>query len=174
MLNITNYYIMSFTIEIKKVLLNNFIIIMVAIASILCVIVYVYYKYMKPNLSPNYVANKEYVPTNVASSKKPIAHIMLFTASWCPYCRKLKDEGTFSTFKNENQGKIINNYELFIQEIDCSNDHDSTIKTTLDEYNVDGFPSIKLIKEGDPPSAAYDFDAKPSIETLEKFIHAVL
>lgn len=173
MLNITNYYIMDFA-TIKKQLEHNFLIILVAIAAILCVIVYVYYKYMKPTLSPTYVANKEYVATNVSPSKKPIAHIMLFTASWCPYCRKLKDEGTFSTFKTENQGKIINDYELFIQEIDCSNDHDSTIKTKLDEYNVDGFPSIKLIKEGDPPSAAYDFDAKPSIETLNKFIQAVL
>jgi len=161
---------------IKEAIADNFMIILVAIVAILCIIVYVYYKYMKPKLSPTYVANKEFVDTKNTSavSKKPIAHIMLFTASWCPYCRKLQDEGTFSKFKSENQGKVINNYELDIQEIDCSNDQDSNIKTKLDEYNVDGFPSIKLIKEGDPPSSAYDFDAKPSIDTLNQFIHAVL
>jgi thiol-disulfide isomerase/thioredoxin len=161
---------------IKEAIADNFMIILLAIVAILCVIVFVYYKYMKPKLSPTYVANKEFVDTKNTSalSKKPIAHVMLFTASWCPYCRKLQDEGTFSKFKSENQGKVINNYELDIQEIDCSNDQDSNIKTKLDEYNVDGFPSIKLIKEGDPPSSAYDFDAKPSIETLNQFIHAVL
>ena len=172
MLNIAIYYIMG----IKEAIADNFMIILLAIVAILCVIVFVYYKYMKPKLSPTYVANKEFVDTKNTSalSKKPIAHVMLFTASWCPYCRKLQDEGTFSKFKSENQGKVINNYELDIQEIDCSNDQDSNIKTKLDEYNVDGFPSIKLIKEGDPPSSAYDFDAKPSIETLNQFIHAVL
>jgi thiol-disulfide isomerase/thioredoxin len=156
----------------KDVIADNFMIILVAIVAILCIIVFVYYKYMKPTLSPTYVSNKEFTDTD--TTKKPIAHIMLFTASWCPYCKKLQDEGTFSRFKTENQGKVINNYELDIQEIDCSNDQDSNIKTKLDEYNVDGFPSIKLIKEGDPPSSAYDFDAKPSIDTLNKFIHAVL
>jgi len=172
LLNITNYYIMN----IKDTIVNNFIIILIAIVAILCIIVFVYYKYMKPKLSPTYVANKEFVDTTntKAYSKKPIAHIMLFTASWCPYCKKLKDEGTFSKFKTDNQGKIINDYELDIQEIDCSNDQNPNIKTLLDEYNVDGFPSIKLIKEGTPPSSAYDFDAKPSIDTLNKFIHAVL
>ena len=161
---------------IKEAIADNFMIVLVAIVATLCIIVFVYYKYMKPKLSPTYVANKEFVDTKntSAQSKKPIAHIMLFTASWCPYCRKLQDEGTFSKFKSENQGKVINNYELDIQEIDCSNDQDSNIKTKLDEYNVDGFPSIKLIKEGDPPSSAYDFDAKPSIDTLNQFIHAVL
>lgn len=172
MLNIAIYYIMG----IKETIADNFMIVLVAIVATLCIIVFVYYKYMKPKLSPTYVANKEFVDTKntSAQSKKPIAHIMLFTASWCPYCRKLQDEGTFSKFKSENQGKVINNYELDIQEIDCSNDQDSNIKTKLDEYNVDGFPSIKLIKEGDPPSSAYDFDAKPSIDTLNQFIHAVL
>ena len=161
---------------IREAITDNFMIILAAIVAILCIIVFVYYKYMKPKLYPTYVANKEFVDTNNTSamSKKPIAHIMLFTASWCPYCRKLQDEGTFSKFKSENHGKVINNYELDIQEIDCSNDQDSNIKTKLDEYNVDGFPSIKLIKEGDPPSSAFDFDAKPSIDTLNKFIHAVL
>jgi len=115
--------------NIKDAIVDNFIIILVAIVAILCIIVYVYYKYMKPKLSPTYVPNKEFVDTNNtnAPSQKPKAHVMLFTASWCPYCRKLKDEGTFSKFKSENQGKIINNYELDIQEIDCSNDHDSNI-----------------------------------------------
>jgi len=159
--------------SIKEIIADNFIIILAAIVSILCVIVFVYYKYMKPKLEPTYVANKEFINDDV-SKKNPIAHIMLFTASWCPYCKKLEDEGTFSKFKADNQGKLINKYELDIQEIDCSNDQDSNIKTKLDEYNVDGFPSIKLLKEGDPPSEAYDFDAKPSIDTLTQFIDAVL
>ena len=71
---------------IKDAIVDNFIIILVAIVAILCIIVYVYYKYMKPKMAPTYVANKEFVDANNTSapSTKPIAHIMLFTATWCP------------------------------------------------------------------------------------------
>ena len=47
-------------------------------------------------------------------------------------------------------------------------------KTLLNEYNVDGFPTIKLIKEGDPPGKAIDYNAKPTVENLNQFVNTVL
>ena len=87
---------------------------------------------------------------------------------------KLKDEGTYETFKTLNDGKIINNYKLSIIDVDASNDQDPEISKQLDEYSVEGFPSIKLLKEGDNPSMAYDFDAKPTLDALNQFVQEVL
>ena len=34
--------------------------------------------------------------------------------------------------------------------------------------------TIKLIKEGDPPSKAIDYNAKPTVENLNQFVNTVL
>ena len=86
----------------------------------------------------------------------------------------MKKEGIWDQFTRDNQGKTVNGYTLNIQEIDCSNDKDAEIKNTLDKFNVDGFPSIKLLKDGDQPSQAIDYDAKPQIDSLNQFVSTVL
>jgi len=48
------------------------------------------------------------------------------------------------------------------------------IENTLDKFNVDGFPSIKLLKDGDQPSQAIDYDAKPQIDSLNQFVFVPL
>ena len=86
----------------------------------------------------------------------------------------MKKEGVWDEFTKANQGKTVNGYTLNIQEIDCSNDKDGEVKATLDKFNVDGFPSIKLLKDGDDPSQAIDFDAKPQTDSLNQFVSTVL
>jgi hypothetical protein len=69
---------------------------------------------------------------------------------------------------------MVNGYMLNIQEVDASNDSDPRVKTLLDQYNVEGFPSIKLLKDSNNPSEAIDFDAKPEKESLNQFVSTVL
>ena len=153
----------------------KFFLIMLAVALLIGAIIYVYRNYVAPKLSPTYVANKEFVRDDgTGSGETPIAYVTLFSTTWCPHCTKLKKEGIFQEFMNQNQGKVINGYKLDIQEIDCSNDQDPNIKKLLDQYKVDGFPSIKLLKGGDDPSQAIDFDAKPQIDSLNQFVSTVL
>ena len=38
------------------------------------------------------------------------------------------------------------------------------------KYNIDGYPTIKLLKDGD----AITYDAKPEFETLQQFLQTVL
>ena len=41
----------------------------------------------------HYVNNKEFRPDNSTtepSDNHPLAHVILFTASWCPYCKNNK------------------------------------------------------------------------------------
>lgn len=150
----------------------KFFIIILSIAVLIGAIVYVYQNYVAPKLDPQYVANKEFV--NGSRDEGKIAHIYLFSTSWCPHCRNLKKEGIWDQFTRDNQGKTVNGYTLNIQEIDCSNDKDQEVKETLDKFNVDGFPSIKLLKDGDQPSQAIDYDAKPQIDSLNQFVSTVL
>ena len=151
----------------------KFFIIVLSIAILIGAIVYVYQNYVAPKLDPQYVANKEFINKS-GESKGKIAHIYLFSTSWCPHCRSLKKEGIWDEFTTANQGKTVNGYTLNIQEIDCSNDKDQEIKETLDKFNVDGFPSIKLLKDGNDPSQAIDYDAKPQIDSLNQFVSTVL
>ena len=164
---------------------TTFYLILAAIAIILVIIVYAYYTFIKPKVEAQYVDNKEFIELNGESKseggsggnnpkKVPLAHIILFTASWCPYCKTMENKGIFKDFKEQHQDKIVHNYRLDIQTIDCSDDQDPDIKSKLDQYNVDGFPSIKLLKEGDPPSKAIDFDAKPTLDSLNQFVQEVL
>ena len=157
---------------------TTFYLILLSIAIILVIIVYAYYTFIKPKAEAQYVDNKEFIDSTKSktndSKKNPLAHIILFTASWCPYCKTMEDKGIFKEFKELHQNKIVHNYRLDIQTIDCTDDQDINIKSKLDEYNVDGFPSIKLLKEGDPPSKAIDFDAKPTLDSLSQFVQEVL
>ena len=156
---------------------TTFYLILTSIIIILAIIVYAYYTFIKPRVEAQYVNNKEFRPDNSSTEQPddhPIAHIILFTATWCPYCKTMEDKGIFKEFKEQHQDKIVHNYRLNIQTIDCTDDQDPNIKSKLDQYNVDGFPSIKLLKEGDPPSKAIDFDAKPTLDSLNKFVQEVL
>ena len=156
----------------------KFIFIIVAVALLIGAIVYVYHKYVAPKLNPQYVANKEFINKDMSNNNdggnEKRAIITLFSASWCPHCRTLKKSGVWDDFTRENNDKVVNGYKLYIQEIDASNDSDPQVKTLLDQYKVDGFPSIKLLKENENPSNAIDFDAKPEKASLNQFVSTVL
>lgn len=165
--------------DLKK----NMVIIVIALVAFLSLTVFLFFKYFGKRTKPEYVENKEFITKeNKEEVKKeskddpesmPTATVMLFSAGWCPYCKKLEEDGTYATFKAQNNGKLINGYKLIVKQIDCTNDQDAQIQTNyLDKYNVDGFPSIKLIKEGD--DSPYDFDAKPTLESLNKFIQDIV
>ena len=156
----------------------KFFLIMLTVVGLISAIVYVYKKYVVLKLNPNYVANKEYRNVgdgpSTGTESSNVAYVTLFSTSWCPYCKSLKKEGIWDKFMEQNNGKTVNGYTLNIKEIDCSNDSDPKVKSMLNSYNVDGFPSIKLLKGGDSPDKAIDFDAKPQIDALNQFVATVL
>ena len=67
-------------------------------------------------------------------------------------------------------GKIINGYELVVKKVDCSDDKNEQVKMVQDKFQIDGYPSIKLIKQNE----TVDFDAKPDKVNLEEFLDKVL
>ena len=70
--------------------------------------------------------------------------LIVFLASWCPHCKNVQP--TINKFKNLHHNKEINgiNVKIIVYDVDK---HKDKIK----EYNVDGFPTFKLLvknKEG--------------------------
>jgi thiol-disulfide isomerase/thioredoxin len=94
--------------------------------------------------------------------------MLLFFADWCPHCKAAKP--VWSELIHEYETKTINGYHVLFTEVDCTNNDNPEIVKKMDQYNVNGFPTIKLIKDG----KVIDFDAKPTKPNLENFLNTMV
>lgn len=134
------------------------LIILFIVVLFISVCIYVYNSYVEPRLNPSYVANKEFVEDDTKE-----AELLFFYTDWCPYCKKAKP--VWNELKEKYQNEPINNTKVYFKEIDCDQN-----EKMADEYNIEGYPTIKLIKDGE----VVEYDAKPNLENLEKFLHTAL
>ncbi len=139
--------------------------IMVAIVILIVAIVFVYKKYLVPQMNPKYVPNKEFTDQKLPTNE---AELIIFTVDWCPYCKKAMP--IWKKFQEEYDGKTINGYNLNFRTINCTDENDAEVKDMLNKYGIDGYPTIKLLKDGD----AITYDAKPEFNTLQQFLQTVL
>jgi len=130
---------------------------------ILAILYYVYY--VAPNLKSAYKPNSEQVP--VGTSQSSNAELLFFYADWCPHCKAAKP--IWNDLKAEYANKTINGYTVTFTEIDCSNET-AEVEQMMNKYNVEGYPTIKLIKDGQ----VIEYDAKPTKATLVQFLNTVL
>jgi protein disulfide-isomerase A1 len=93
------------------------------------------------------------------SNDPKVCELFYFYTSWCPYCKKAFVE--WNKFKSEWNYKILDGYTIQFQEVDCDIN-----EALASKYNVDTYPTIKLIKDG----TAIDFDAKPTVDSLTRFL----
>jgi thiol-disulfide isomerase/thioredoxin len=144
--------------------------IIIIIASILFIILAVYYYYnnVSPKFKTNYHANSEgdFGSNNNNGARKQ-AELMFFYADWCPHCKTAKP--IWNDLKNQYQNKTINGYQVIFTEINCTTENAET-EQMMNKYNIEGFPTIKLLKDGQ----IIEYDAKPSKETLNEFLNTVL
>ena len=68
-------------------------------------------------------------------------------------------------FKNEIGNTKVKGYRINFLEVDCDKD-----KATADKFNVQGYPTIILVKG----NQKVDYDAKPSKDTLMEFLNSSL
>jgi thiol-disulfide isomerase/thioredoxin len=134
----------------------------VSIAVVFSVVGYMVYLYSRPKLLTKINGDSDNSPTS-----KSDAEIIFFFADWCPHCKKAKPH--WEEVKQEYSGKVVNGYTLTFTEIDCSKETEDMKKTTA-EYEIEGYPTIKLVKDGQ----IIEYDAKPDKSTLEKFINTVV
>jgi len=94
--------------------------------------------------------------------------IRIFTVDWCPYCTKAKPE--WNSFKSKYHGKTHKGYSISCVEHDCTKSKDPEIKKLVDKFNIKGYPTIKMEKDGQ----VIDFDAKVTVDGLSQFVENVV
>jgi thiol-disulfide isomerase/thioredoxin len=146
--------------------------IIIIIATILFVnlAVYYYYNHVSPKLKSNYHANSEgqfSSNNNTTTGVTKQAELMLFYADWCPHCKTAKP--IWNDLRSQYQNKTINGYQVIFTEINCTTENAET-EQMMNKYNIEGFPTIKLLKDGQ----IIEYDAKPTKETLNEFLNTVL
>ena len=109
--------------------------------------IFYYFYYIAPSMKPKYHPNSEQIPLDGSSAKN--AELLFFYADWCPHCKAAN--------------KVV------FTEVDCS-EETSEVEKLMNQYSIEGYPTIKLVKDGQ----VVEYDAKPSHETLSKFLNTVL
>lgn len=152
---------------------SMFMIIAIIIFVILAIIFYYYY--VSPRLKVDYKANREgdsfdnnsNNSNNSNNGNGKQAELLFFYADWCPHCKTAKP--IWEDLKSEYQNKTINGYHVIFTDINCSNET-AEVEKMMDKYKIEGFPTIKLLKDGQ----VIEYDAKPTRETLDQFLNTVL
>jgi hypothetical protein len=140
--------------------------IFIILAIILFIGLIIYYYYIASKNKTYYTANNEY-NSGANSSTNKQAELMLFYVDWCPHCKTAKP--VWEEIKSQYQNKSINGYNIIFTEINCTNET-ADIEAIMNKYKIEGFPTIKLLKDGQ----IIEYDAKPSKETLNQFLNTVL
>ena len=125
--------------------------------------IFYYRNYVAPTLSPSFKANREVL----GASDSKTAELLFFYTDWCPHCKTAKP--AWNDIKAEYQDKRINGYKVIFTDVNCTNDS-REIEEMMDKYKVEGYPTIKLLKDGQ----VIEYDAKPSKDTLTQFLNTVL
>lgn len=127
--------------------------------------IFFYFYYIAPSMKPKYKTNSELISKDSSNGKS--AELLFFYADWCPHCKAAKP--IWNDIKSEYENKTINGYKIIFTEVDCS-EETSEVEKLMNQYNIEGYPTIKLVKDGQ----VIEYDAKPSKETLTKFLNNVL
>lgn len=101
------------------------------------------------------------------NANKKQAELMLFYVDWCPHCKTAKPE--WEEIKAKYDGKTINGHNVIFTEVNCT-EETPEIEEMMNKYKIEGYPTIKLLKDGQ----IVEFDAKPTKDTLDKFLNSVL
>jgi thiol-disulfide isomerase/thioredoxin len=130
----------------------------------LLLLAYISYSQYSSNKT-TFTANREHATINNNSNKS--ANLMLFYVDWCPHCKTAKPE--WEALKSEYEGKSINGYMVIFTEYNCT-EESAEVSKLMDKYNIEGYPTIKLIKD----NQVIEYDAKPTKSTMEQFLNTVL
>lgn len=138
---------------------------LMVLAGVALVSVLTYFFYRRSASNTSFHANRENIPKDAAATKT--ATLMLFYATWCPHCKTAKPE--WDALKEERDGTDLNGYTIHFAEYDCANET-AEITQLVEKYHIEGFPTIKLIKD----NQIVEYNANPTKATMEQFLNTVL
>jgi thiol-disulfide isomerase/thioredoxin len=94
--------------------------------------------------------------------------VYFFRADWCPHCKKAEPE--WNSFSQTNNGKILQGYKINCVDVNCTNEEDSDVTTYINKFNIQGYPTIKMIKDG----KTIDFESRITTSSLNTFLESML
>lgn len=118
---------------------------------------YIYFKYIHPNLDLDYVPNREFT----RPSEDKIV-VLWFYTEWCPYCKLTYTD--WNSFKNDVENLDFG-IPIEFREVDCDKD-----EKFASRYNIEEYPSVRLVYKDD----IYIYDAKPDRIDLMNFLKGSL
>jgi thiol-disulfide isomerase/thioredoxin len=139
------------------------ILIVVVAAIFLALSIYMYRHYIKPSIRPSYVANREYTAGGEIGQTGKNVDLYFFYTNWCPHCKNAMP--VWKQFKSDMKDKTVKGTQINFIEVDCEKE-----KNIADQFNVKGYPTIKLVKG----NQVIEYDAKPNVDTLHEFINTSL
>nr|QDY52272.1 thioredoxin [Mimiviridae sp. ChoanoV1] len=90
-------------------------------------------------------------------------YLILFYVEWCPHCVSAKPE--IAKLTEELDGKKVNNVKVNVRANNCE---DSEVEQELArENNVEGYPTIKLVKNNE----VVDYNGPRTKEGLMEFLN---
>ena len=134
--------------------------------GVLLVAAIIYYVFYANKGVEAFHANRENIPLEEDKPDKSCT-MMLFYVDWCPHCKTAKPE--WNKMKDKYDGKTINGYKVNFTEYNCTKES-TEIDSLLDQYKIEGYPTIKLVKDGQ----IIEYDAKPTEATMTQFLNTVL
>ena len=93
--------------------------------------------------------------------------LILFHVDWCPHCKTAKP--VWDQVKSEYNGTTKNGYKIVFTDINCTDETAETDRM-MNQYKIEGYPTIKMLKDGQ----VIEFDAKPSQDSLIKFLNTAI
>jgi len=141
---------------------KRLLIIVLVLIFFIGVAVYVYYSYIVPSVKN--VKQTPYQDGGInANDDNKYVDLYFFYTEWCPHCKKAKPE--WSKLESSLENKQINGYTVLFKPVDCDKEPE-----LAEKFNVEGYPTIKLVKDGQ----VIEYDAKPDFENLTQFLQSVL
>lgn len=156
----------GFLSRAKSAISNNWMIVL-AVIVFSAISIYFYFNYIASTKNTNYSANNQDTKIGSENQNSKEAELLLFYVDWCPHCKTAKP--VWNDIKSEYENKTINGYKVIFTEINCT-EETSEVEQMMNKYNIEGFPTIKLLKDGQ----IIEYDAKPTKETLTQFLNTVL
>jgi thiol-disulfide isomerase/thioredoxin len=89
--------------------------------------------------------------------------LIFFYVDWCPHCKTAKP--SWDKLKQQEQGKTRKGSTVTFTEINCTKETDDVTRM-MNQYKVEGYPTIKLRKDGQ----TFDYEAKPQVPELTIFL----
>ena len=148
-------------VNLKELTMKNKPLTIFILLFVIISVLYIYYTQIKPLSVKSYKPNKEFVGHIDKYSKQ--VDLYYFYTKWCPYCKKSKPE--WEATKEEYKIKKVNGYTINFIEIDCEED-----SATADKFDIEGYPTIKLIKD----TQVIEYNAKVDRTSLDLFLKEMI